>query len=100
VPVTVPRAERFAVHKIIVAAERRDQAKSAKDSLQADILIKALATSRPIELAKAWQIAWENGPRWREKLEAGRHRLTAEGQEAIESVLAKARASKKRRRTT
>jgi hypothetical protein len=98
VPVTVPRAERFAVHKIIVAAERRDQAKSAKDSLQADILIKALATRRPIELANAWETAWNNGPRWREKLEAGRHRLTDEGREAIETVLTKAKASKGRRR--
>jgi hypothetical protein len=100
VPVSVPRAERFAVHKIIVAAERRDQAKSAKDSLQADILIKALATRRPIELAKAWLTAWDNGPRWREKLEAGRHRLTPEANEVIESVLTKAKASTRRRRAT
>ena len=50
VPVTVPRAERFAVHKVIVAVERKDQVKSAKDSLQADLLIKALKTRRPLEL--------------------------------------------------
>ena len=31
VPVTISRAERYAVHKLIVAAERRDQIKSAKD---------------------------------------------------------------------
>jgi hypothetical protein len=98
VPITVPRAERFAVHKVIVAAERRDQVKSAKDILQADLLIKALATRRPLELAKVWQTAWDNGPRWREKLEAGRHRLTEEGRGVIESVLAKLKESAKRRR--
>jgi hypothetical protein len=32
VPVSVPRAERYAVHKLIVAAERQDQVKAVKDS--------------------------------------------------------------------
>ena len=100
VPVTVPRAERFAVHKVIVAVERKDQVKSAKDSLQADLLIKALKTRRPLELARAWQTAWHSGPRWREKLEVGRHRLTEEARETIEAVLAKSKASAKRRRST
>jgi hypothetical protein len=98
VPVTVPRAERYAVHKIIVATERQDQVKSAKDILQADLLIKALAERRPIELAVSWQTAWDNGPRWREKLEAGRHRLTDKARDVVETVLAKAKASTKRRR--
>jgi hypothetical protein len=54
IPVTIPRAERYAVHKLIVSAERQDQAKSAKDTLQAATLIAALATRRPLELAKAY----------------------------------------------
>ena len=75
VPVSVPRAERYAVHKLIVAANRDDQVKSAKDILQAATLIEALALKRPVELAQSWRAAWETGPRWREKLEAGRERL-------------------------
>ena len=89
IPVTIPRAERYAVHKLIVSAERQDQAKSAKDTLQAATLIAALATRRPLELAKAWQIAWEEGPRWREKLEAGRERLPEDAQQLLADALEK-----------
>ena len=78
IPVTVPRAERYAVHKLIVAVERVEQTKAPKDIQQADILIQALAVRRPAELARAWKTAWESGPRWRQKLEAGRERLPAE----------------------
>ena len=83
VPVTMPRAERTAVHKLIVAVERQDQAKAAKDILQAATLIGALATRRPLELANAWAIAWDGGPRWKEKLEAGRARLPEAARTAI-----------------
>ena len=96
IPVTIPRAERYAVHKLIVAAERRDQVKSAKDILQACTLIEALAMRRPIELAKAWQTGWESGPRWREKLEAGRARLNDKHEQILEKVLEKAAISRKR----
>ena len=57
IPVTVPRAEAFAVHKLIVAVERINQAKSAKDIEQAALLIEALAAARPTELAEAWHTA-------------------------------------------
>jgi hypothetical protein len=100
VPVTVPRAERFAVHKLIVAVERQDQVKSAKDILQAGTLILALEKRRPLELAEAWQTAWNTGPRWREKLESGRERLPEESRQALESVLQRASESKRRRRKT
>jgi hypothetical protein len=81
IPVTVPRAERFAVHKLIVAASRDVQAKSAKDIWQATTLIEALKKHRPQELADAWTVAWGMGPRWREKLQAGRERLPAVARE-------------------
>lgn len=87
IPVTVPRAERYAVHKLIVATERRDQAKSGKDVEQAAILIEALASKRPAELAASWTTAWTSGGRWREKLDAGRARLSAAAQEALAGVL-------------
>lgn len=97
IPVTIPRAERYAVHKLIVSAERQDQVKSAKDTLQAATLIEALATRRPLELAKAWQIAWEEGPRWREKLEAGRERLSEDALHLLADVLEKGARSRSRR---
>ena len=98
IPVTVPRAERYAVHKLIVAAERSNQVKANKDILQAGTLIVALATRRPLELAAAWETAWKEGPRWREKLESGRARLTETQQVALEGVIEKSRASRKKRR--
>lgn len=87
VPVTIPRAERFAVHKLMVAVERQDQVKSAKDLHQAQTLIDALAARRPVELARAWWTAWDTGPRWREKLEAGAARMTATMRETLETIL-------------
>jgi hypothetical protein len=95
VPVTIPRAERYAVHKLIVAVERQDQAKSAKDVLQAETLMEGLAVKRPVELASAWRAAWEVGPRWREKLEAGRERLSAPGREILIGVMERARRSRR-----
>lgn len=97
VSVVVPRAERFAVHKVIVAVERRDAAKSDKDTAQADTLIRVLATKRPLELAEAWTTAWETGDRWRQKLESGRARLSDEAQRALDAVAEKLAASHKRR---
>ncbi len=87
IPVTIPRAERFAVHKLIVAVERQDQVKSAKDIHQAQTLIDALAARRPVELARTWRTAWGKGPRWREKLEAGTARMTAATREILETIL-------------
>jgi hypothetical protein len=58
VPVTVPRAERFAVHKLIVAVDRVNQAKSVKDIQQAQTLIDALSVRRPAELASASLLAF------------------------------------------
>ncbi len=83
IPVTVPRAEAFAVHKLIVALERINQAKSAKDIEQAGLLIEALAVKRPAELAEAWRKAWNAGRQWRRKLESARARLLSETQATL-----------------
>jgi len=99
VPVSIPRAERYAVHKLIVAAERQDQVKAAKDILQATALIGALAKRRPLELAEAWRDAWGTGPRWKEKLEAGRARLPEAAAGLLAGVLKRAGESRRRRRT-
>jgi hypothetical protein len=94
--VTIPRAERYAVHKLMVAVERQDQAKSAKDILQAGILIEALAVRRPLELASAWQAAWKSGTRWRAKLEAGRERLPTLARETLSTTTQRTGRKKKR----
>jgi hypothetical protein len=86
VPVTVPRAERYAVHKLIVAVERVNQAKSVKDIEQAAILIDALAIRRPRELAEAWKTAWSAGKEWRRKLESGQARLPSDAQAMLKSA--------------
>jgi hypothetical protein len=100
IPVTIPRAERYAVHKLMVAVERRDQAKSGKDLQQASTLIEVLAEKRPLELASAWQKAWQAGPRWREKLEAGLARLPINAQGAIANVIERASKSHKKRKAS
>jgi hypothetical protein len=66
--VQIPRPERFAVHKLIVADGRRDGAghiKSVKDREQAAFLITAMAEDRPDDLALAYATAREVGPHWR-----------------------------------
>jgi len=87
IPVTVPRAEAFAVHKLIVAVERVNQAKSPKDIEQAGILIDALAIRRPVELARSWQRACTAGRNWQRKLDSGRARLSTEQQAILSDII-------------
>jgi hypothetical protein len=89
IPVSIPRAERYAVHKLIVAIEREDKTKAPKDIMQSADLIDALSVRRPLELAEAWNLAWATGPRWQEKLQAGRELLPRDAQLVLEHVLAR-----------
>jgi len=69
--VQVPRPEKYAIHKLIIADRRRDGAgslKSSKDREQAAFLIEAMAEDRPDDLARAYGAALEVGPRWRERI--------------------------------
>lgn len=70
--VQVPRPERYAVHKLIVAQRRArsSAAKARKDLAQAETLIEVLAEDRPHELESAFETAINAGPRWREAIEA------------------------------
>jgi hypothetical protein len=71
--VHIPRPERFAIHKLIVAERRRggpDMLKARKDRAQAEFLIEALTELRPDELAEAYEIARSRGPQWRAQLDA------------------------------
>ncbi|MGN7868518.1 nucleotidyltransferase family protein [Paracoccus sp. 22332] len=76
--VQIPRPERFAIHKLIVADRRKggpDQAKARKDRGQAAFLIEALAQDRPDDLAEALEDARSRGPRWRSRIEASLTRM-------------------------
>lgn len=66
--VQIPRPERFAIHKLIVASRRHDRLKAQKDIKQAQFLISVLAEDRPDELKQAWEDAIQNGARWQEHL--------------------------------
>lgn len=76
--VQIPRPERFAIHKLIVADRRRDGAqsqKAAKDRAQADYLIRILAEDRPHDLAEAYETAMARGPNWQARLSASLSRM-------------------------
>ena len=76
--VSVPSPARYAVHKLIVAIDRKGPGaiKAAKDIMQADILIKALAQGRRHdEILEVWEEALGRGEGWRSRLLKGRARL-------------------------
>ena len=76
--VQIPRPERFAIHKLIVADRRKggpDQFKASEDRAQAKLLIAILAEDRPDELVDAYEDAMSRGPRWRERIEASLKRM-------------------------
>ncbi|GGK53878.1 nucleotidyltransferase family protein [Salinarimonas ramus] len=71
--VRIPRPERFAVHKLIVADRRRargDALRAHKDREQARFLVGVLASDRPDDLAEAYETARTRGPRWSARLDA------------------------------
>lgn len=70
VPVRVPSAERYAVHKLIVAQKRPDTLKRQKDLMQAEALIAALQASDPWALIDALEDACRRGrDGWRRPIE-------------------------------
>lgn len=76
--VQIPRPERYAIHKLIVADRRLggpDRFKARKDRAQAEFLISILAEDRPDELREAFEDAQSRGPRWRKRLDASLARM-------------------------
>lgn len=74
----IPRPERFAIHKLIVADRRLegpDSLKAIKDRLQAEFLIDILATDRPDDLRDALDDALSRGKRWRERIESSLRKM-------------------------
>ncbi|WP_420959785.1 GSU2403 family nucleotidyltransferase fold protein [Brucella sp. IR073] len=81
IPVLVPAPERYAIHKLIVSADRREDGsvKARKDAEQAGLLIEALdLNSQSLDTGFAWIEAWERGSGWQRRLIAGRDRLGKE----------------------
>lgn len=72
VRVTVPRPERYAVHKLIVAQNRTQgaAAKRRKDLEQAAALFKVLDHMAPAELEDALEDARGRGPKWKRAIKA------------------------------
>lgn len=69
VRVKIPQPERYAIHKLIIAAQpERDRAKRRKDIVQARELIGALAGDNPSALVAALREAVERGPKWRDAI--------------------------------
>ncbi|MGV3553445.1 nucleotidyltransferase family protein [Rhizobium sp.] len=76
--VQIPRPERFAIHKLIVADRRLEGAdglKSIKDRLQAAFLIETLAADRPGDLQDAIEDALSRGKRWHARIAASVDRM-------------------------
>ncbi len=85
--VNVPRPERFALHKLIVAVPRQHgAAKIDKDLAQAGLLIGVLAAKRAPLLRDAWAEASDRGPKWRKALADGAAMLPEEARTALASA--------------
>ncbi len=90
VPVLVPAPERFAVHKLIVAARRTGDGlgKSHKDRRQAAHLAAAMAElGHAADLAEAYAEAWGRGPAWREAITASLDALPAPDRAGLRAAL-------------
>ncbi|MHA6344340.1 nucleotidyltransferase family protein [Roseivivax sp. CAU 1761] len=87
--VQIPRPERFAIHKLIVADRRRadpDRLKVRKDRAQAEFLIEALSEERPEDLAEAYRTALDQGPAWRSRLASSLENLP-KSRERLQALL-------------
>ena len=74
----IPRPERYAVHKLILAARRHPSSalKAKKDLAQAEVLFEVLSEDRPEELSAALSLAMEKGPAWREAIKKSINQAT------------------------
>jgi len=86
--VNVPRPERFALHKLIVAVRRQHgAAKIDKDLAQAGLLIEVLAAKRAPLLRDAWEEAKARGPKWRKALADGAAMLPEPARTALAAAI-------------
>lgn len=76
--VQIPRPERYAIHKLIIADRRRDgvnSLKSRKDRAQADFLIRFFAQEHPELIAETLEDAQSRGSAWRTRIAASLKRM-------------------------
>lgn len=69
--VRIPRPERFAIHKLVVAGRRKegsDSLMARRDRAPAEMLIEVLSDARPADLAEAYETALAEGPAWRSRI--------------------------------
>jgi len=69
--VQIPRPERYAIHKLIVADRRRDGSdtdEAFKDRKQEAWLIENMAGDRPADVWEAYQDALARGSKWRHRI--------------------------------
>jgi len=80
VVVNLPSPARYALHKLIVAAERgvEFRTKSRKDLRQAAALLAFMAEYEPEQLVDAWRDLHRRGKGWRTRFAAGRAMLLRE----------------------
>lgn len=73
--VRVPSPARYAVHKLIVAQERKGSLKSQKDLEQSFDLQKVLLKLDPEGLEEAFDNARKRGPGWQKRVDSGQKSL-------------------------
>ncbi len=71
--VNVPRPQRYALHKLLVYAERppSQRTKANKDLMQAAALLDYLLTHDELETAQLWNEVSASGPGWQGRLNQG-----------------------------
>ena len=90
VPVTVPAPERYAIHKLIVAAVRHSNSPRAKkDIAQAEQILRAMLHHRRFAIEEAWEEASQRGPQWRENLQRGTEMLAPELRARLQETVKK-----------
>jgi len=94
VPVLIPSAERYAIHKLIIGSRRKTEgdpsAKSSKDRLQAKSIIEAMIANRQhADLASAFVEAWDRGDHWRAAIRTSIATYDEDFQASLRTELAK-----------
>jgi hypothetical protein len=90
--VHVPRPERYAVHKLILAHRRSAAAgKQDKDLKQATALLEVLTEKQPHELKQAWEEAYGRGPTWKRLLLQGIARIEPRARDLTLKALGRTR---------